>query len=494
MAKVLLFSNVPVFTPDGIATGLGLRVWGLARSLATRGHDVTIAEPETGRGRRAEGGRTSSSIPDALCPLPSALSPLPPIVTWSGDPRSTRRLIESADVVVVQPTLALWPHFLRPRPRCLVVDLYNPVLVDCLTFLKPEGQGLHDYANTVACHLFFLRHGDVFLCAGERQRRYYTGALSLAGRLNPLTNAEELLRPVPMGCDIEPPVAPGERLLRGTWAPEDAELLLWPGGIYPWFDAVTVVRALARLRAERPRATLLFVGAENPLAGPLSSPGAAEAAEEALRLGLPPEAVRFAPWLPYHQRAAMYAEADLAVLAHKPLLEAEFSWRTRTLDCLWGGLPLVVTAGDEVGERAEQAGAACSVPTGDDAALAAALSALLADPERRAAMRDAARALATGALSWDRVTEPLHALCLDPRPAADRACQPLSQSLGRAFTPRCPIDGTARRWAYRVSCALRSRGVGGTLRRILNRAAVQTAGPGGRTKSSTEPGPLVAHP
>jgi glycosyltransferase involved in cell wall biosynthesis len=415
-----------------------------------------------------QAGKHAQSIPEYLnTRTPEHLNTVP----WSDDPRSTRRLIEAADVVIVQPTLALWPHFLRARPRCLVVDLYNPVLVDCPTFLKPEGQGLHDYANTVACHLFFLRHGDVFLCAGERQRRYYTGALSLAGRINPLTHREELLRLVPMGCDTEPPVAPAVPLLRGRWVPEAAELLLWPGGIYPWFDALTVIRALARLRAERPGATLLFVGAENPLASHLSSPGAAEAAEEARRLGLPADAVTFAPWLPYDQRAAMYAEADLAVLAHKPLLEAEFSWRTRTLDCLWGGLPLVVTAGDEVGERAERAGAARTVPTGDDAALAAEIRALLADPERRAAMRAAARALATGPLSWDRVTEPLHALCLAPGPAPDRMCPVLSQSLGRAFAPRCPIDGRARRWAYQLTCALRSHGVTNTARRVIQRLA-----------------------
>jgi glycosyltransferase involved in cell wall biosynthesis len=386
-------------------------------------------------------------------------------------------MIEGADVVVVQPTLALWPHFLRARPKCLVVDLYNPTLVDCLTFFEPRGQHLHDYAHTVACHLFFLRRGDAFLCAGQRQWRYYTGALSAAGRLNPLTHSEELLRLVPMGTETDLPSPPVVPLLRGRYVAEGAELLLWPGGIYPWFDALTVVRALARLRREeRPQAALLFVGAENPLAGHLSSPGAAEAAREARRLGLPEEAVRFAPWLPYEQRAAMYFEADLAVLAHKPLLEAEFSWRTRTLDCLWGGLPLVVTEGDEVGELAAAAGAAICVPTGDEAALAAALGSLLGDPERRAAMRAAARRLATESLSWDRVTDPLHTLCLDPHPAPDRENPVLARSFGRMIAPRCPIDGPARLLSYRIGCAVRGRGVVGTARRVLERVTVRRWG------------------
>lgn len=397
-------------------------------------------------------------------------------------------MIEAADVVVVQPTPALWPHFLRARPRCLVVDLYNPTLLDCLTYLEPCGQHLHDYAHTVACHLFFLRRGDVFLCAGERQRRYTIGLLSAAGRLNPLTDPDKLLRIVPMGTEAELPAPPPAPLLRGRWVPEDAELLLWPGGIYPWFDALTVVRALARLHRERPRANLLFVGAENPQAGGLSSPGAAAAAAEARRLGLPEGAVCFAPWLPYDQRAAMYHEAELAVIAHKPLLEAEFSWRTRTLDCLWGGLPLVMTEGDEVGERAQAAGAAVCVPVGDDAAMAAALASLLADSQRRAAMRAAARRLAADVLSWDRVVEPLHAHCVDPRPAPDRADPVLARLLDRTFVPRCPTDGPLRLWSYRLACALRRRGLTGTLRRALQQSAVSRPRSESRPQSGLSPG------
>src|SRR5713101_5489685 len=45
MAKVLLFSYWPVFTPEGMACSVGLRVWGLARALSARGHQVSIAEP-----------------------------------------------------------------------------------------------------------------------------------------------------------------------------------------------------------------------------------------------------------------------------------------------------------------------------------------------------------------------------------------------------------------------------------------------------------------
>jgi hypothetical protein len=163
----------------------------------------------------------------------------------------------------------------------------------------------------------------------------------------------------------------------------------------------------------------------------------------------------------------MYFEADVAVTAHKPLLEAEFSWRTRTLDCLWGGLPQVVTAGDELAERAAAAGAALCVPPENPIAMAKAIAALLEHPAQRAAMRRAARAMAGDTLRWDRVVEPLDQLCREPYPAPDRDNPTLTAAMKRIFAPRCPTLGALRRWQYRADYSLRYRGVWGTVRRGL---------------------------
>jgi glycosyltransferase involved in cell wall biosynthesis len=457
MARVLLFSYWPVFTPEGMACSVGLRVWGLAQTLSALGHQVRIAEPQNGR----------------------AAIPPPPVdcgvemVGW-GHPRASRAMIEAADVVVAPAAPLMLPHFKHARPRCLVVDLYAPILLEAASFMERTEAELASCAVLVRCLLFFLRRGDAFLCAGERQRHLYIGALASTGRLNPLMDPSQLLLSVPMGTDTAPPVPPPAPVLRGHRVPLDAELVLWPGGIYPWFDALTVVRAFARVYRERPRAVLMFLGATNPLAGGLTADGPAGALREARRLGLPERAVQFAPWLPYHERAAMYYEADLAVTAHQPLPEAEFSWRTRTLDCLWGGLPMVLTEGDELGELAQSAGAAVCVPMGDAAALAGAIGALLADPERRARMRLAARRLATETLSWDRLVEPLHALCRSPRPAPDRADPVLNRWLNRAFVP-CPAPGASsmRLWAGRVQSSFRCRGPLGSLRHIAERVFSQ---------------------
>jgi hypothetical protein len=438
MCSVLIVSNIRVFDEEGRATGPGLRAWGIAAALAARGHTATLLEP------RPRGIVDSRNEREGVR-----------LGWWQcGDPE-LRRQVATADLVVMQPGRVVAEALAGVRPRCLVVDLYNPVVTESLTLVQPGEPGVRQFGAMLRWYRYFLQHGDYFLCAGERQRLFTLGALAHAGRVNPLTDGEERLRLVPMGVESAPPGAPpAGPLLRGRAVPLDAELLIWPGGIYRWFEGVTAVRALARVRRERPRATLLFVGAENPLDPAASSEGVAETRAAARELGLLDAGVHFTPWLPYEARAAMYHEALVGVLTHRPLLEAQLSWRTRTLDCLWGGLPLVVTAGDEVGEIAERAGAAVCVPPEEPEALARVLQELLVDTTRRTAMAAAARQLAVDAWSWERVTEPLHQICLDPRPACDRAA--LSQLLGVGAAARLGRPSSlTRRIAGRIARSLK---------------------------------------
>ena len=59
-------------------------------------------------------------------------------------------------------------------------------------------------------------------------------------------------------------------------------------------------------------------------------------------------------WVPYAHRGAWLLQADCAVAAHHDHLETRFAHRTRLLDCLWAGLPVVCTRGDELAERIER--------------------------------------------------------------------------------------------------------------------------------------------
>ncbi len=122
--------------------------------------------------------------------------------------------------------------------------------------------------------------------------------------------------------------------------------------------------------------------------------------------------------MPYAERDLWLASAAVGVSAHHEHLETEFSFRTRIVDYLWCGLPVVTTGGDELGELIGARGAGTPVAAEDVDGFAAALAVLLDDPDRRAAVGAAARELARD-LTWDAVAAPLVDFCAAPRRAPD---------------------------------------------------------------------------
>jgi glycosyltransferase involved in cell wall biosynthesis len=385
VSRVLLLAPDVPPAPGALAAGPGIRYGELAAVLRAAGHDVTLAAPETGA--------------DAV---------------WSA--QSVARLAEGhAAVVLGQGHADLGREVARSLPDDLpvVVDCYAPGIIEAIALNEDPGM----FPGFLARTLELLKRGDLFLVANEPQRLYTLGLLSAAGRLNPTTYADPPLLEVPFGVPAKPPGPVAAKVGRGILVPDDAALVLWYGGVYPWFDCATAVRGFGRALEQVPNAWFVIVGGRHPRA---HAPDArlVEALAAASELGIADRVVE-APWGPYDERIAWYAEADCAICLHHRGLETELSHRTRLVDLLWGRVPIVSSAGDVVGERAAVAGAGISVPIGDAEAAGNALIELLGSRERRDACRVAAGGLA-GELAWPRVLEPLVRWLEHPRVAADR--------------------------------------------------------------------------
>jgi glycosyltransferase involved in cell wall biosynthesis len=113
-------------------------------------------------------------------------------------------------------------------------------------------------------------------------------------------------------------------------------------------------------------------------------------------------------WVPRYvtdaELAACFRRAELVVL---PYRDGEQSGVLAT--ALAFGAPIVATDVGGFGEVAA-AGAARLVPPGDAGALGTAITELLADPAARDRLAAAARTLAAGEWSWQRVAERTRAL------------------------------------------------------------------------------------
>ncbi len=148
-------------------------------------------------------------------------------------------------------------------------------------------------------------------------------------------------------------------------------------------------------------------------------------------------------WVEYDQRQNYLLEADAGVSTHKLHVETTFSFRTRILDYLWAGLPMVVTEGDGFADLVAAEKLGVVVPARDPAALAAALVRVLYDePFIERVRKNVARVRKR--FTWERVLAPVTKFVAKPVHAPDRAGQvipPLLGALGQPLLRARPTHG-----------------------------------------------------
>jgi glycosyltransferase involved in cell wall biosynthesis len=306
--------------------------------------------------------------------------------TWGAFPydrhdgRSLRAHLAGADAIVCQPQWPLVMRELRASGARLVFDLSCPEIVETLTFRaggEPARRRLIT-AMTGDRLVEALRIGHHFVASTQRQLDLWLGVAAGERLLTPQAYDRDptfttRFGLAPHGVPDRPPVRSGGPGLRGTLGLDPAApVALWTSAIWSWLDAETPIRAMALLRERRPDARLVFMGADR------GRTAAAAASALAKELGLLGDAVRFhEQWLTYDERTDWLLEADCAVSCHPRHLETHLAFRTRYLDCLWAGLPLVVTEGDVLADRVAAADLGATVPERDPAALADALERVL---------------------------------------------------------------------------------------------------------------------
>jgi glycosyltransferase involved in cell wall biosynthesis len=397
--------KIAVATPDTLTArmaGPAIRAWQIASALSAE-HEVQLVTT------------TLADLPDSPFPVRAV------------DDAGLAEVERWCDVLVFQGWLVHKRPFLLESEKVLVADVYDPLHLEQLEQGRDEGwrgRILAVHSATAVLNEQLLR-GDYFLCASEKQRDFWLGQLSALGRVNPVTyDADETLRSlisvVPFGVPVAPP-ARTRPAIKGVVAgigPDD-KVLLWGGGIYNWFDPLTLLRAVDKLRARVPAVRLFFLGLKHPNPNVPEMRMAVETRRLADELGLTDTHVFFNEgWVAYDDRQNFLLEADIGVSTHLDHVETEFSFRTRILDYLWASLPVVATGGDSFGDIIDAHGIGLTVPPGDVDALEDALFRLLDDPSLAAACREASGKLADS-FHWSEVLQPLIEFCRAPRRAPD---------------------------------------------------------------------------
>lgn len=333
-----------------------------------------------------------------------------------------------ADVIVVQGmSFRIFPTVAQTT-KIVVADLYDPFQLEQLEQNKYEDAATwtDEIRKAVSLLNEQLARADFFLCASERQRDLWLGNLSALGRLNPATYAqdptfESLIGIAPFGVSADRP-AQTRHAIKGTVPGIDAsdKVLIWGGGIYNWFDPVTLVEAMGLLADEHPEIKLFFLSARhfNPEVPEMRA--ISDTVDAADRLGLTDRTVFFnESWVDYDDRVNYLLDADLGVSTHLLHAETRFSFRTRILDYLWAGLPIVASDGDAFADIIREAGCGRIVPPGDAQNLSEAIVELLTTPSAYRSAQDGVERVRE-TFRWDRALAPFVDFCAAPRVAPDR--------------------------------------------------------------------------
>jgi hypothetical protein len=187
---------------------------------------------------------------------------------------------------------------------------------------------------------------------------------------------------------------------------------------------------MGRIQRKRADVRLVFPGTRHPNAAVPAMPVLQATLDLAERLDLTGRSVFFGDWVPYEDWPNYLIEADVALSLHIDSLEARLAFRSRVLDYIWAGLPMVVSDGDATADIAKDYGLGHVVRPGDVDAVAEAILRLVSEPSGASAPGFRA---AKEAFSWERTAQPLIRFCADPVRAPDRAS--LDAELDRSAAP-----------------------------------------------------------
>ena len=223
--------------------GPAIRTWQIATELAKE-HDVTLVS-------NLRSDLSSSSFDVRFV-----------------DDRDMTRLVEQSEVIVMQGNLMAQHPVLRSTDRIVVVDIYDPFHLEVLEQSRGMEPMQRRFATRSSKEVVNeqLMRGDFFVCASDKQRDFWLGQLTAVGRINPATydertNLRALIDVVPFGVDEQPPQHTMQRI-KGVMpgiGPDDL-VLLWGGGIYNWFDPLTLLQRYIGWSDGCPRCVSCFSG------------------------------------------------------------------------------------------------------------------------------------------------------------------------------------------------------------------------------------------
>lgn len=229
----------------------------------------------------------------------------------------------------------------------LISDLYDPLPIEIIEHTKNDSFFKRLTARNFINNSFLMQmvSADHILCSNKRQKSLYE---NMAKKHN-IDIAEKRITLLPFGLSETKPVFTDENMIYNLFPSikKDDKIVLWGGGIWNWFDALSVVKAINQINEKRKDIKLVFMGAKNKHFDRLQDKNLQTLLKYCKKNQLENKCVFFNySWVPYDKRANFLLAADICISTHFDCEETYYSFRTRILDYLWAQKPIICTEGD----------------------------------------------------------------------------------------------------------------------------------------------------
>ncbi len=209
-----------------------------------------------------------------------------------------------------------------------------------------------------------LLRGDRFSSLSTRQRFCLLGQLGCAGRLNRHTVGAELVHSIPYGIFPDADPVPSA-------TNKDYVTVMWCGSFNTWMDPATLTDGIMDALRKEPRLRMMIVGGGIPQYNESSYITSIDSLHS-----IPDERLIIKDWQSLAQTRELYSQCDAGLCIDCTMVEAILGSRTRIVNFMNAGLPVVSTVLTELTETLANANLLIPFEVGSSAALSATLTGL----------------------------------------------------------------------------------------------------------------------
>ncbi|MCB0107962.1 MAG: glycosyltransferase family 4 protein, partial [Caldilineaceae bacterium] len=410
MAKVLLIGyNPPHFVPNIKIEAAHYRTWQFLDPLLADGHTVCLCA-----GARNETG-DQSTMP---AKWQGYLEYQPIAFGHRGWVQQLQRVHDAFQpdcVLAINFSHCLYTTKLQTHAP-MWMDIYGDMvtIVQAAAYRARADRGIH---TSLGFLQRVLAKGDVFSGCGLPQQHMMVGELAMAGRLNHRTFGYPFVRTVPPGSPPSPAVAiprvEPRNLLATQGIREEDFVVLWCGGYNTWTDVDTLFKALTVAMAENPALHYVSVGANT-----YEAPDNVYTRLLAL-IDKSPYRHRFhlLGWRPWSEIPTFYRESDVGINIDALHYETIYGTRTRLVEMIASGLPVITSLGAELSYLLRDRGAALTFEVGDWQSMGEQIGKLAQNNALREQMAHTAHEFANTVLSFAATTKAVREWVRQPAPA-----------------------------------------------------------------------------